>query len=95
MPRAIVWRVSQKGSNGRVVRLFSGGYCSNQIAVSDGGSSEEEEKYMNARDVYEACGGEKGRGVKEDSEFQAYVPGWTVVPSTEMGLTGEVEAGWG
>ena len=51
------------------MRLFSGGYCSNQIAVSDGGSSEEEEKYMNARDVYEACGGEKGRRVKEDSEF--------------------------
>ena len=57
MTQAIVWRASSKGSNGRVVRLFSDGQCSNQIAVSDGGSSEEEEKYMNARDVYEVCGG--------------------------------------
>ena len=48
------------------MRLFRGGYCSNRIAVSDGGSSEEEEKYMNARDVYKAYGGEKGRRVKED-----------------------------
>ena len=36
----------------------------------------------------------KGEESKK-TEFQAYVPGWTVVPSTEMGLTGEGEAGWG